>query len=78
MEQTELETDNKVDTNMTTMFKILPRNHGGIPVERLILNKDSFSQTIENTFILSFLINAGRAAMRKDDKGSLLVGKWAV
>jgi hypothetical protein len=59
---------------METMFNVMLRHVGGIPMERLILNKKSYSQTIENNFSLSFLVKDGRAAMRKMDDGSILVG----
>lgn len=75
VEQAQDGKEKETDANMTTMFEILRRNHGGIPFERLFLNKKSFSQTIENQFSLSFLIKDGRASTRKMDDGTILVGE---
>ncbi|EPS69963.1 hypothetical protein M569_04797, partial [Genlisea aurea] len=56
------------DKNMATMFGIL-RRHRKVNLENLILNRNSFSQTVENLFALSFLIKDGRAQVSVDEIG---------
>ncbi|KAJ1269117.1 hypothetical protein BS78_07G185800 [Paspalum vaginatum] len=63
---------NDTDENMAVMFHLL-RNNKRVKLEHLILNRQSFAQTVENIFALSFLVKDGRAEIKVVDNGDRFV-----
>lgn len=64
-----VEVVSETDTNMHLMFEILKKARR-VKVENLILNRNSFAQTVENLFVLSFLVKDGRVRIDIDEAGS--------
>ncbi|KAJ9183094.1 hypothetical protein P3X46_007003 [Hevea brasiliensis] len=72
VDDTGAEEKTDTDNNMSIMFEILRRNKW-VRLENLILNRRSFAQTVENLFVLSFLVKDGRVQITVDESGSHLV-----
>jgi len=62
----------ETDKHMLTMFNILKMNKV-VKLENLVLNRNSFAQTVENLFALSFLARDGRAEIKVNEAGWQLV-----
>ncbi|KAM6598154.1 hypothetical protein CsatA_008678 [Cannabis sativa] len=67
-------TEEKTDTHddISTMFNILKKKPGVVK-ESLILNRNSFPQTVENLLALSFLVRDGRVGITVDKNSRQLV-----
>ncbi|KAI3893181.1 hypothetical protein MKX03_001586 [Papaver bracteatum] len=65
----------KIETikNIDTMFEVFKTRKKSVKFENVILNRNSFAQTVENLFALSFLVSMGRAEIKGDDDGHLVV-----
>ncbi|KAF8398150.1 hypothetical protein HHK36_017076 [Tetracentron sinense] len=72
LDDTGKEEKTDTDQNMSTMFDIF-RKKRNVRLESVILNRNSFAQTVENLLTLSFLIKDGRAEITVDEKGNHLV-----
>jgi hypothetical protein len=51
-------------------------NDGGIPLFRFCINPDSFGQSVENLFYVSFLVRDGIVGVSTDDRGIPTLRKW--
>ncbi|PHT93667.1 hypothetical protein T459_01549 [Capsicum annuum] len=50
--------------------RIITRIVKGVTIENLVLNRKCFMQTIENLFVLAFLVKDGRVVIYVDENGS--------
>ncbi|KAK4686799.1 non-structural maintenance of chromosomes element 4, partial [Tremellales sp. Uapishka_1] len=55
-----------------TLMKLDPERKG-IPFYKLVINPDSFGQTIENMFYTSFLVHEGKVRMTVDEDGEMTI-----
>ncbi|KAL0461014.1 UNVERIFIED_CONTAM: Non-structural maintenance of chromosomes element 4B [Sesamum latifolium] len=63
------------ETNLFVMFEVLKKQKQ-VKVENLMLNRNSFAQTIENLFALSFLVKDGRVRIDLDETGSQVASTY--
>lgn len=63
----------ETDQNVSTMFDALKTRKKSVKVEHVIMNRNSFAQTAENLFSLSFLVSMGRAEIKVDGDGHHVV-----
>ncbi|KAL4457559.1 hypothetical protein ABPG75_012424 [Micractinium tetrahymenae] len=67
----------ETDRNMEEMWRVLTAHGDKVPLLDLVLNCDSFAQTTENLFTLSFLVRDSRVALLPDEEEGILVQKLA-
>ena len=66
----------ETDKNIRVMFNVIRKcGENGCELEYLVLNRDSFAETVENIFFLSFLVKDGRAGITIEN-GKQIVGMW--
>ncbi|KAL6782566.1 hypothetical protein ACKKBG_A07300 [Auxenochlorella protothecoides x Auxenochlorella symbiontica] len=63
----------ETDQQMTDMWTLLKSSSGRVPLIELVLNHDSFAETVENLFTLSFLVRDRRVSLEKDERQGIMV-----
>ncbi|MCL7040464.1 hypothetical protein MKW94_007782 [Papaver nudicaule] len=63
----------ETDQNVSTIFDALKTRKKSEKVEHAIMNRNSFAQTAENLFSLSFFVSMGRAEIKVDGDGHHVV-----
>ncbi|EPY50681.1 Smc5-6 complex non-SMC subunit Nse4 [Schizosaccharomyces cryophilus OY26] len=64
--------ENNTTKNVLQISRLL-RKHQPIDLLKFITNPESYSQTVENLFYVSFLFKEGKAALIEDSLGALLL-----
>ncbi|KAG0232762.1 nuclear protein [Actinomortierella wolfii] len=59
--------ENETTKNVRQIASILEQAEGRVNLFRLVVNPESFGQTVENIFYLSFLVRDGRASISEAD-----------
>lgn len=68
----------ETDKNIRTMFNILRKcGTEGCQLEHLVLNRNSFAESVENIFFLSFLVKDGRAQISIQDGKQIVAFRYA-
>eukprot|EP00887_Chlorella_sp_A99_P002822 scaffold6.g2822.t1 len=63
----------ETDRNMEIMWNVLRAVGGRAPMLELVMNRESYGQTVENMFALSFLVRDSRVEEELDEKGGIIV-----
>ncbi|PSC72758.1 non-structural maintenance of chromosomes element 4-like protein A [Micractinium conductrix] len=73
VEVVEDENKQETDRNMEDMWGVLARHGGRLSVLDLVMNCQSFAQTVENMFTLSFLVRDGKVSLEPNEEEGMIV-----